>query len=62
MTPVMITVSELAEQMGKSVNTLYDLAKRDYDPLPLRYLAGEVKNGAILVSELEEWKIGRAHV
>ena len=53
--PVMVTVSELADQMGKDKSTLYAWAKRADDPLPLRYVKGEIKNGAILVSELEEW-------
>lgn len=51
---VMITAPELAEQMHKDVNTVYQWAKRKDDPLPLRYMDGN-RYGAILVSEFEEW-------
>ena len=54
--PVVITVPELAEQMHKSPDKLYEWAKRENDPLPVRYIGGE-RYGAILVSELAEWFI-----
>ena len=53
--PVMITVAALAEQMGKDVHTLYEWAARRDDPLPLRYMRGQTRSGAILVSEFDEW-------
>lgn len=51
---VAITVPELAEQMGKSEVQLYSWAKRENDPLPLRYVSCE-RYGSVLVSEFEEW-------
>lgn len=55
MKPVNITVSDLAEQMGVKTNTLYALARRDEDPLPLRTLNGFKRSSSMLVSEWEEW-------
>ena len=54
-TPVMVTVPELADQMGKDRNTLYEWARRKDDPLPLRYEVGTRKNGCIDVAEFREW-------
>lgn len=53
--PVLITVPELAEQMHKDAAALYALSKRERDPLPVRYLEGSSRYGAVLVSEFEEW-------
>ena len=51
---VMITVPELAEQMHKSTDQLYAWARRDNDPMPLRYVSGE-RYGSMLVEEFAEW-------
>lgn len=51
---VMITAPDLAAQMHKDVNTIYQWSRRKNDPLPLRYMDGN-RYGAILVSEFEEW-------
>lgn len=53
--PVMVTPADLAAQMGKDVHTVYEWASRENDPLPLRYEAGTRKNGAVMVSEFEDW-------
>ena len=55
MEPVMITVPDLAEQMGKKRQTIYEWARRDVDPLPLRYELGGRNSGSIVVSEWREW-------
>ena len=55
MTPVMITVPDLAEQMGKDPGTVYGWAARDEDPLPLRYEKGTRRCGCIAVDEFSEW-------
>lgn len=55
MTPVMVTVPDLAEQMGKAANTIYEWAAREIDPLPLRYEKGTRQNGCIAVDEFREW-------
>lgn len=55
MEPVMVTVPDLAEQMGKTVHTLYEWARREEDPLPLRYERGTTKNGSVMVTEFREW-------
>ena len=55
MEPVMVTVADLADQMGKDVHTLYGWASRSADPLPLRYANGERKNGSIDVAEFRDW-------
>lgn len=52
---VMVTVRDLAEQMGKDTHTLYEWASREEDPLPLYYVEGERKNGCIAVDEFMEW-------
>ena len=53
---IMTTVPELASQMHKDPAQLYAWAKRDNDPLPLRYVGGE-RYGAVIVREFEEWFI-----
>ena len=55
MTPVVVTVNDLAEQMGKSRNTLMEWSRRATDPLPVRYMHGTSTYGFILVDELNEW-------
>ena len=50
----MITIPDLAEQMHKSTEQLYSWAKRDTDPMPLRYVGGE-RYGSMLVEEFSEW-------
>ena len=55
MSPVMVTVPALAEQMGKSRNTIYEWARRKEDPLPLRFEKGTSKNGCIIVDDFKEW-------
>ena len=54
-TPVMVTVGDLAEQMGKDRSAIYEWARRKDDPLPLRYEAGTRKNGCIDVQTFREW-------
>ena len=53
--PVMVTVGDLAEQMGKDKHSLYEWARRSVDPLPLRYETGTRKNGCIDVAEFRDW-------
>lgn len=55
MTPLAITVPDLAEQTGKSRNTIYEWAKRETDPLPLRFEKGTRKDGFIVVEEFLAW-------
>lgn len=55
MTPIAITVPELAEQTGKSRNTIYGWARRKEDPLPLRFEEGTRKDGFIVVQDFLEW-------
>ena len=55
--PVMVTVSDLAEQMHMSTDTLYELARREEDPMPLRTIRGMKRSSSMLVSELEEWYV-----
>ena len=50
-----LTVADMCEQMHMDKHTAYELAGREEDPLPLRYLRGNVKYGRILQSELDEW-------
>ena len=51
---VITTVPELAREWHKSPDRLYELASRQDDPLPVRYLEGD-RYGGLLVSEFEEW-------
>ena len=51
---VMTTIPDLARQWHKSADTLYALAAREDDPLPVRYLPGD-RYGGVLVSEFETW-------
>lgn len=53
--PVFVTVPDLARQMGKTVNTLYEWARREEDPLPLRYERGTSRSGCVAVAEFMDW-------
>jgi hypothetical protein len=48
------TVPELAKEMHKDASKLYEMARREEDPLPLRYFEGD-RYGFVLVPEVEEW-------
>ncbi len=52
---VWTTVPDLAREGHVSADRLYELARREVDPLPLRYIGGGTRYGQILVSELEDW-------
>lgn len=52
---VMVTIPKLAEEMGISKNTLYSLARREHDPLPLRTLDGHKRSSCMVVDEWVEW-------
>jgi len=45
----------LAKQGHVSADRLYELAKRENDPLPLRYIGENSRYGQILVSEFTDW-------
>lgn len=53
--PVMVTVGDLADQMHVKTTTLYELARREHDPMPLRTLHGFKRSSSMLVSDFEEW-------
>ena len=53
--PVMVTVGDLADQMHVKPSTLYELARRESDPMPLRTLHGFKRSSSMLVSEWESW-------
>lgn len=48
-------VREVAEQLGTNHSTILQYARREDDPLPLRYIKGKKNGGFILVSELSDW-------
>ncbi len=52
---VMVTVSQLAEEMGMKKSTLYGLARREHDPLPLRTLKGNKRSSCMSVDSWLEW-------
>ena len=52
---VWTTIAELAREGHVSKDRLYELARREDDPLPLRYLDGGGRYGQVLVSEFDEW-------
>ena len=53
--PVMVTIADLAEQMHMKTDTLYELARRDDDPLPLRTMNGFKRSSSVVVSEWIAW-------
>lgn len=55
MKPVMVTIPDLAEQMHVQQHRLYQLCKREVDPIPARTPHGMKRSSAVLVSEWEEW-------
>ena len=52
---VWTTIPELARDGHIGKDRLYELAKREHDPLPLRYIDGDARYGQVLVSEFESW-------
>ena len=50
-----MTVTAMCEEMSMDKHTAYELAAREEDPLPLRYLKGNNRYGRILEDELKEW-------
>ena len=51
---ILTTVPELAKEGHKSADRLYELARREEDPLPVRYMDGD-RYGVILVDEFAAW-------
>lgn len=51
---VWTTVPDLAREGHKSADRLYELARREDDPLPLRYIDGD-RYGVVLVDEFSAW-------
>lgn len=49
-----LKLREAATQMGYGRDTLYALAAREDDPLPLRSIKG-MRNGFLIVPEFDEW-------
>lgn len=52
---VMVTVSDLAEQMHVKKNRIYEWARREEDPLPLRTMDGMTRSSALVVEEWVAW-------
>ncbi len=52
---MLIRASRLAEEAGWSPDTVYELAAREDDPLPVRYLPGRTRGGVVVESEFLEW-------
>lgn len=50
-----MTVSELAESWGTYPDQLYGYARRQSDPLPIRYIKGKTRYGIVVVEEAHEW-------
>lgn len=57
MNPVVLSTKEVAAQLGTNQTEVLKLARRDVDPLPLRYLKGKARGGFALVDELTAWLI-----
>lgn len=49
------TVKSLCDEMAVDPHTIYRLASRADDPLPLRYLPGQQRSGVVLEREMDEW-------
>ena len=48
-------VAKFCEQTGHDPDHMRAFAKRKEDPLPLRYMPGQRRNGFFIVDELDEW-------
>ena len=57
MQPVTMPAREIAEQLGTNHATVLQYARREDDPLPLRYIKGKRNGGFVIVSEFEDWLI-----
>jgi len=52
---VMVTIRQLSEETGLKRSTLYELARREEDPLPLRTLKGHKRTSCMSVRDWLEW-------
>ena len=50
-----LSVRRICEETGLDNHTVYRLAGREKDPLPLRYLEGQRRTGFCIEDELGEW-------
>lgn len=48
-------VREIADQLGTNHSTILQYARREDDPLPLRYIKGKRNGGFVIVPEFVEW-------
>ncbi len=53
--PVLMSKSEVAAQLGTNQSTVGEYARRKDDPLPLRYIKGKRNGGFVIVSEFVAW-------
>lgn len=54
-TEAYMTVKELSKQSGLDPDTIRCYARRDKDPLPVRYMPGMRRGGFISVNEMDSW-------
>lgn len=50
-----MTAGELADSWGVAPEKLYEYARRESDPLPIRYVRGKTRYGIVMVEEVSEW-------
>lgn len=50
-----MTVTELADSWGTNPDKLHEYARRESDPLPIRYIKGKTRYGIVMVEEVNEW-------
>lgn len=53
--PVLITTKDVAQKLGTNHATVLEYARRQEDPLPLRYIKGKSNGGFVVVEEFLEW-------
>lgn len=53
--PVLMSKREVARQLGTNESKVGEYARREVDPLPLRYIKGKRNGGFVVVGEFVEW-------
>lgn len=53
--PVLLSTKEVAAQLGTNPSMVQQYARREDDPLPLRYIKGKRNGGFVVVGEFLGW-------
>lgn len=50
-----LSTKDVADALGTNQTCVLEYARREDDPLPLRYIKGKVNGGFVIAWEFDEW-------